>query len=257
MHKLSGQLMGPPVSTKRQRLTKEDEDLLGSANIFAFGDVSDTASIASGSTNMDVDDDASSLCDSVSSRTGSEAASLSSLAMKPCAACDEESVGKKSRYCARHRRAFESIQRQAMKGVLTDPDTKAQVDTDESKAFKQIFGFKNKNCVNYEPDDDLGALVLTNFLREYPDGNEKSTKQRGKLDLCQFVEKKGSRVSNDAESKGFKWDKDFSSSGWASFDDGGLRKAKWNGISSKVILQLIAIMEGHPSRPCDCGYHLG
>lgn len=112
----------------------------------------------------------------------------SSSAGKDCgvSTCTQKVQGKK-RFCPNHHRAFENISRQAMRGANVE-------DTPESKAFKEIFGYKR------EPgNQELIDKVLGDYLDRFPSGKEKHRAFRGKVELTQFIEASGSRRAQELE----------------------------------------------------------
>ena len=67
----------------------------------------------------------------------------------PLSLCERFIYGK-NRYCCPHNRPYETVMKQALKGVKNDdPDT----ETNESLAFKSIFGWRSKVPGRGEPGD--------------------------------------------------------------------------------------------------------
>lgn len=117
-----------------------------------------------------------------------------------CEACGEPQVNK-SRWCVVHRRAADNIMRAAMKGAS------AEADTDQSKAFKMVFGSrKTKFLPPYAGQPSLAVRAVLDYIERYPDGKEKATKARGGIDLTQYVHSQGGRISDDKVSQNRLWD---------------------------------------------------
>jgi hypothetical protein len=130
-----------------------------------------------------------------------------------CKTCDE-ACGKQS-YCPKHRRAKESIMRQACKGW-----SEGQPETEEVAAFHTIFGRLARKAKGGNEavqamcgDNSLANQVLVEFCETYPDGKEmgKSTrgKVRGKISLTRYVHQHSYQQSVENVSARRKWDFEF------------------------------------------------
>ena len=113
-------------------------------------------------------------------RQRSEGLAASADSGRLCVVCDEERCSKKSKYCNTHRRAFDCIQRQCLKGHTKEHPTK------EGNEFLQVFGDSKA-----AGDDTTAARVLMDFVRMFPEGQSKSTKKRGPIDISQYVHTQG------------------------------------------------------------------
>jgi hypothetical protein len=125
----------------------------------------------------DNDDTMSSVSMACSATSSKSAAASPTLApgLVFCLVCSETlAVGSKSRFCMRHRRAYESIERSALKQVRIDAETKQPIETEQSEAFKKIFGYKKKGHPTYEVNKSLAGQVVLDFLKEFPEGKEKA-----------------------------------------------------------------------------------
>lgn len=121
-----------------------------------------------------------------------KAAATTSQPDKICTCCDAPAF-MKTKYCEVHRRAFECIQRQAMRGWK-----EGMPGSEEVRAFKEIFGWRRKGG-----GDTLASRVLVDFVEKFPCAKvngigSASTKQRGTISLCQFLH---SRVSFQQKSR--------------------------------------------------------
>ena len=100
-----------------------------------------------------------------------------------CLACDHPK--KASVWCERHRRVYECIYRQA---------TGEKAPTEQKEAFIGIFGVKGKGM-----KITIAVRVILDFSFKFPAALEKggsgAGKQRGKIDLCAFIESEGTRDS--------------------------------------------------------------
>lgn len=107
-----------------------------------------------------------------------------------CKVCGEPAT--KTGYCAKHRRAFDCISRQYLKG--TDG---GYTETDDAKTFWSIFGRAARKAKGDKPalaaiqgDETIANTVLSDFCTEFPDGKDpsaKSGKLRGKMNLTRYV----------------------------------------------------------------------
>ena len=67
----------------------------------------------------------------------------------------------KKRYCMCHQRCFESIERSAMKGV--DKQSNPMIDTEESKSFKLIFGWRGHPPFKGQGDRKKANKIVSLF----------------------------------------------------------------------------------------------
>lgn len=112
-----------------------------------------------------------------------------------CEACGERQAPK-SRWCIIHRRAADNMYRSAMKG------TTSELDTEQSIAFKAIFGArKTKHLPGYVGEPALAVKAVLDYIEHFPDGKEKATRTRGHIDLTQYTHKQGHRTSSDTVSR--------------------------------------------------------
>ena len=130
----------------------------------------------------------------------SETESFSGMLAR-CACCDLV-VKNKNRFCEVHNRAFESIQRQALKGWKEgDPETP------EVSSFKEIFGWKRRGG-----DEGMASQVLCDFVDRFPDGKNtgsRTTKLRGQICLVQYSHAKSTFLNNYMQEKDPLWDQEF------------------------------------------------
>jgi hypothetical protein len=195
--------LGTLNSAALQALSKKEKD-----DVFSFAD--DVKSLVGSEGAMSMDSTASGGSGTSSSLSSSNETDRPDDGSGICMACDEHiGFGVKSKYCPVHKRSADCIARQAMKGLKVDPVTKAPIETPQSRAYKEVFGWRKKGQVSYAGDEGLAARVLVDFVSEFPDGGAKSTsktKQRGPIDLTKYSHVQGTRVSNQEVVEKPLWD---------------------------------------------------
>jgi hypothetical protein len=105
---------------------------------------------------------------------------------KSCPVCPRPPKSKKRKYCLPHDKAYENIARFSMKGCADGTDT------EESAAFKKIFGFGRT-----PGDEVMQARVLEDYLEKFPDG-KLNRGPRGNLPLVTYTQSQGHRESIDS-----------------------------------------------------------
>jgi hypothetical protein len=197
----SAALMAPPTTTPTKVTKLSVENLQSHSDGFDFQEPVREADAMSGLSGVSGSSTASGGCGGASSSyTVDDGSGV-------CKVCDDMvGFGIKSKFCPIHRRAHDSISRQALKGIRMDPATKQPIETDQSLAYKQVFGHVKKGQVTYEGDAAIAARVILDFCEQFPEGKEKSTKQRGPITLSRYVHEQGNRIEDQMVSERPLWD---------------------------------------------------
>jgi hypothetical protein len=105
---------------------------------------------------------------------------------KSCPVCPRPPKSKKRKFCTPHDKAYANIARFSLKGVVDGSDT------EESAAFKKIFGHGRS-----AGDEVMQARVLEDYLEKFPDGKLSNRSARGNLPLVAYTQSQGHRESTD------------------------------------------------------------